>query len=270
MAAIASVGNVYKVESNESTFVAKERLDALEKEKPPKKTSREAKKNKLEPTRKDYFEKDEAVRGEGENYAKEIRDKIIDKELPDYIRREEDLSRKSEKPNKKEADRSTGVKKLTEGEKRQIEELKRIDAAVKAHEAAHRAAAGGLVRGGTTFEYVVGPDGKRYAVAGEVKIDMSYDMNDPEETIRKMEVVRRSALAPADPSPQDRATAARASAIEAQARAELQRRRVELMSARIKRLKGVYISYENKNQEAKTLNALASPDYSKNPELFPL
>ena len=65
-----------------------------------------------------------------------------------------------------------------------------------------------------------GPDGKMYAVGGEVKIDTSRE-NDPEATIRKMQQVRRAALAPTPPSATDRSVAAQASQIEAQARTDL-------------------------------------------------
>lgn len=110
---------------------------------------------------------------------------------------------------------------LTAEEKSVIAELKSRDREVKAHEAAHIAAGGGCVRGGATYTYQNGPDGRRYAVGGEVNIDCSPENGDPQATIAKMQVVRRAALAPADPSGQDRAVAAAASAAEAQARREL-------------------------------------------------
>jgi hypothetical protein len=109
---------------------------------------------------------------------------------------------------------------LTPEEKQQVENLKKIDQEVKTHERAHMAAGSGLIMGGASFEYQRGPDGKMYAVGGEVKIDTSRE-NDPEETIRKMQRVRRAALAPAQPSATDRSVAAQASQIEAQARTEL-------------------------------------------------
>ena len=65
-----------------------------------------------------------------------------------------------------------------------------------------------------------------YAVGGEVKIDTSRE-NDPEATIRKMQKVRRAALAPSQPSSTDRSVAAQASQIEAQARTELTQQRSE-------------------------------------------
>ncbi len=113
---------------------------------------------------------------------------------------------------------------LSDQEKREIERLRQIDRKVRAHEAAHQAAAGSLVRG-KSFRYERGPDGKQYAVAGEVRIDTSPVPGDPEATIRKMQQVQRAALAPADPSPQDRSVAAQAQRQEMRARQELMNQR---------------------------------------------
>ncbi len=110
---------------------------------------------------------------------------------------------------------------LSDSEKRAVENLKSRDREVKAHESAHQRAGSGLVKGGPSFDYTIGPDGKRYATGGEVKIDIAPVNGDPEATIKKMQQVRRAALAPADPSSQDRAVAAKATAIEEKARAEL-------------------------------------------------
>ncbi len=112
-------------------------------------------------------------------------------------------------------------KKLSEQEQRQVQELKRRDAEVKAHEQAHLSAAGGLARGGASFDYKTGPDGKRYALGGEVNIDTSRASDDPQANMSKARQIRRAALAPADPSAQDHAVAAEASRMEAQAQAEL-------------------------------------------------
>lgn len=104
-------------------------------------------------------------------------------------------------------------------EEQVVKDLKRRDTEVKAHEAAHMAAGSGIVQGGASYEYQSGPDGKMYAVGGEVKIDVSAEST-PEATIKKMQQVRAAALAPAQPSGTDRAVAAQASQIEAQARIE--------------------------------------------------
>ncbi len=110
---------------------------------------------------------------------------------------------------------------LDAAELREVQSLKARDAEVKAHEQAHLSTAGQYAAGGASFTYKEGPNGKRYAVGGEVPIDISRETT-PEETILKMQVVRRAALAPANPSSADRKIAARASMTEAQARREQQ------------------------------------------------
>jgi hypothetical protein len=112
-----------------------------------------------------------------------------------------------------------GDQALTDSEKQQVQKLKQRDREVRAHERAHMAAGAGLVRGGASFSMQRGPDGRMYAVGGEVSIDTSAE-NDPDATIRKMQQVKRAALAPAQPSGTDRAVAAQAGQIESQARQE--------------------------------------------------
>ena len=112
--------------------------------------------------------------------------------------------------------------KLTEDQQRQVQELKRIDASVRQHEAAHQAA-GGPHAGGASFTFTRGPDGKNYATAGEVQVDVSAE-NDPEATLRKMDMVKAAALAPSDPSAQDLRVAQQADATKMQAQRELQRK----------------------------------------------
>jgi|GEM_PF-1431635 len=110
-------------------------------------------------------------------------------------------------------------KKLSKEDDAKVAKLRARDAEVRAHEAAHKGAAGGLAQGGASFEFETGPDGKRYAVGGEVSVDTSPGAT-PEQTIQKAEQVRRAALAPSQPSGQDRAVAAKAAQVEAKARAE--------------------------------------------------
>jgi hypothetical protein len=109
---------------------------------------------------------------------------------------------------------------LSEEEQKQVQELKEIDRKVRQHEMAHLAAAQGIAVSGANFEYKRGPDGMNYAVGGDVQIDASKE-RDPEATIDKARRIVTAALAPSDPSPQDRSVAAKARAMEAEARAEL-------------------------------------------------
>lgn len=111
-------------------------------------------------------------------------------------------------------------KKLSEEEQREVEKLKQRDTEVRQHEQAHIAASGGHAKGGASFEYQTGPDGKRYAVGGEVSIDTSPVRNNPDATIQKAQTLKRAALAPAQPSGQDRAVAAAAAKMEQEAQME--------------------------------------------------
>lgn len=94
--------------------------------------------------------------------------------------------------------------------KQEIARLKATEEKVKAHEAAHKAS-GGAMTGPISYSYTRGPDGRSYITGGEVPISISSGKT-PQETISRMQQVIRAALAPSDPSPQDRAVAAQASA----------------------------------------------------------
>ncbi len=111
---------------------------------------------------------------------------------------------------------------LDQAQLQQIDKLRQRDREVRNHEMAHLAAAGAYALGGPTFEYQKGPDGQRYAIGGHVNIDTSPVAGDPEATQRKAETIRRAALAPGDPSPQDRSVAAAASAMAVKAQIEAQ------------------------------------------------
>ena len=116
---------------------------------------------------------------------------------------------------------------LTDDERRILNQLKARDAEVRAHEAAHLAAAGPYANGAPTYEYQTGPDGRQYATGGEVSIDSSPVPGDPEATARKAQTIKRAALAPREPSGQDRQVAAQAAQLEAQARQQIQAEKAE-------------------------------------------
>ena len=134
---------------------------------------------------------------------------------------EETSAVEAEQVSEEPAESST--QQLTSEEEDQVKKLADRDREVRAHEQAHVAAAGPYLRGGPTYTYQKGPDGKRYAIGGEVQIDTSPVPDDPEATIRKAQVVRAAALAPAEPSAQDRAVASAATKMQQQAQAELSR-----------------------------------------------
>jgi hypothetical protein len=101
-----------------------------------------------------------------------------------------------------------------------VNQLQSIDREVRAHETAH-ASAGGTLAGAPQLDFTTGPDGKRYAVSGEVSIDTSKVSGNSQATIDKMRQVRNAALAPANPSSQDLKVAAIASQVASQAQVEL-------------------------------------------------
>jgi hypothetical protein len=109
---------------------------------------------------------------------------------------------------------------MSSSEKKEIQVLQQRDREVRAHETAH-AAAGGSVTGSPSYTFEVGPDGKKYAVEGEVSVDLSTVPGDPRATIVKMQKVYNAALAPANPSIQDSRVANTAAQIIAQAQSEL-------------------------------------------------
>ncbi len=137
-----------------------------------------------------------------------------------------DVSRSSSKSNKNTS-LSNSKKELSLREKLILEKLKRRDREVRNHEMAHVLAGGPYVLGGPHYIFVVGPDGKLYAVGGEVKIDLSPVPNNPDATIRKAETIKRAALAPANPSAQDRAVAAKAEQMAMKARMEKLKKQLE-------------------------------------------
>jgi len=120
-------------------------------------------------------------------------------------------------------------KKLVNESDETLSKLKARDRQVRAHESAHRQVAGRYIRGRTGFKTEKGSDGKEYAVAGDVKIDTSAVAGDSKATLAKAQLIERAALAPADPSTQDRGVAAKAARMAAIARADISKQRAERM-----------------------------------------
>ena len=128
-------------------------------------------------------------------------------------------NQQSEQDNK--ADHKTDNNDVeTQAVEQEIANLKRRDQEVKTHEAAH-AAVGGSVTSAPSFSYKRGPDGKNYAVDGEVSVDVSPIAGDPQATIAKMQKVHAAALAPLNPSAQDKRVAAQAAKNIAEAQSEI-------------------------------------------------
>ena len=122
------------------------------------------------------------------------------------------------------------AEQLTDQQKEEVRKLKQRDTEVRAHEQSHRAA-GGQYAGAVSLDYTRGPDGKNYATDGSVPIDLSAVKDDPAATIRKMQQIKRAALAPGDPSGADRQIASQAAQIEQQAQAELRETKNQQLNA---------------------------------------
>jgi len=159
-----------------------------------------------------------------ENVEREGRTKETSAEV------KKDTYQKTGRVDEGDRQRKLGIKELTNHEKAEVKELQKTDREVKMHEMAHLAA-GGQYAGGASYAYKTGPDGRQYTVGGEVPIDVSEE-RDSEKTVQKMAQVKRAALAPADPSAADRAIAAKAAQIMAQARLEMIQQQMEERQAR--------------------------------------
>ena len=117
-------------------------------------------------------------------------------------------------------------RELTPEEKRIVAELQQIDRRVRDHERAHLAAGRGVITSTADFTYTYGPDGRAYAIAGEVGIDTSPESK-PEDNIYKGQRIQAAALAPRDPSPTDYHVASIGSQMELQGRSDLAQQRFE-------------------------------------------
>ncbi len=118
------------------------------------------------------------------------------------------------------AEQNKQKEELTPQEEQELAKLKNTDAEVKRHENAHKAMAAGLQTSGPNYEYETGPDGRKYAVAGDVNI--SYQKSsDPEVNLKNAQKLKAAALAPAEPSAQDRSVARKADMEIAKAKQEI-------------------------------------------------
>ncbi|MET1256900.1 putative metalloprotease CJM1_0395 family protein [Aliikangiella maris] len=172
-------------------------------------------------------------------------------------RQEENTEQQEQQGNNSQEQRQQAL------ETQQIDKLKRRDREVRAHEAAH-ANAGGQYAGAPQLSFKIGPDGKRYAVAGEVSINTSKVADNPQATIDKMAQVRRAALAPASPSAQDFKVAAIASQIANQALTELN---LEQREAQAQQVSGDESVQSQDDEESQTqTQRLQSDRKSTSPE----
>lgn len=123
----------------------------------------------------------------------------------------------------KKAISNLGKKELTPDQLDKVKRLKQQEEKVM-RRVNSRLAAGGDICEKPTFQYEIGPDGKRYKTAGEVKIDIS-PCKTPEETIAKMQRVKKAAMACGEPTKEDRAIYEEADRIAQMAQAQLNQER---------------------------------------------
>ncbi|MBX3050912.1 MAG: hypothetical protein KF753_05530 [Caldilineaceae bacterium] len=116
---------------------------------------------------------------------------------------------------------------LSSEEKEMVKKLQERDVQVRRHEQAHLATAGPHALGGPQYTFQVGPDGRRYAIGGEVQVDMSPVSGDAEATLRKAQQLQQAALAPVDPSGADRNVAMAAAHMAQDARQKIVEERRE-------------------------------------------
>jgi len=151
----------------------------------------------------------------GSNYTIKLNDKqtlVVEDDPKD---KEQKQTHEQEEKKLQESKKSNDPKDLSEDEKRLLKDLSARDSEVKAHEAAHQAAGGGMT-GAASYTYQQGPDGKMYAIGGEVSISTPTSSS-PEEAIKNARIVAAAAMAAGDPSPQDFAVASSARIMEMKA-----------------------------------------------------
>lgn len=149
-----------------------------------------------------------------------VYEKVESEKLKDPVKKQLE-----EAEEKKDKENSLQPNELSEDEKRLVKDLQARDREVKAHEAAHQAAGGGMT-GAATFTYQQGPDGKMYAIGGEVSISTPA-ASTPEEAIANARQVVAAAMAPGNPSPQDFSVAASARVMEMKAQQQLAKEQQE-------------------------------------------
>ena len=155
------------------------------------------------------------------------------KEAESGLANQDELTNSADKNGEKSADaRRTESTKSLHGKELSPEDLQRVeklevrDREVRQHEQAHKAM-GGAFTGSIRYEYVIGPDGKRYVTDGEVPVDLSPVRGSPERTVAKMKTIRAAAMSPSRPSAADIQVAMKAARLmqRAQQEAAVQRYR---------------------------------------------
>jgi len=159
---------------------------------------------------------------------------------------------------KKQATEQGSNEAYSDAELDKIEAMKKRDIEVSAHERAH-SAVGGQHAGAPSYTYKTGPDGVKYAVSGEVSIDTSPVAGDPQATLQKAQKIKAAALAPADPSAQDRKVAAKAQQMAMQARHDI----LTEINSEESEIKQASVSYQASVPEHFTGSQYLSGDHAR-------
>ena len=115
------------------------------------------------------------------------------------------------------------VGELDAEERAELRRLQARDARIRAKEMARLGAAGSLALSGARFRFEVGPDGRKYAVDGEVRVDTAHE-GDPERNLEKARQLQVTALAGPNLLSTDPALSALARRLALMAYADLARR----------------------------------------------
>lgn len=158
-------------------------------------------------------EASETARTQGRRDADEFRD---GRETDNPVEERSEGEQRREEQREQQAREDRLAERQEVEDKREVERLSARDREVRAHEQAHQTAGGNLA-GAASYRYEKGPDGVSYAVSGEVPIRLGSGGNDPQEALDIARRVQRAALAPAEPSVQDRQVAAQAAQMEQEA-----------------------------------------------------
>jgi hypothetical protein len=171
----------------------------------------------------------------GFNYTIPLNDKevLVFEEDKTRVHKKSDIQKlkDTQKKEQEKADKAQNtttaksIDKLTVEELQQVVKLQERDTEVRGHEAAHQAAGGGLT-GGASFTYQQGPDGRQYAIGGEVSIS-TRGASTPQEAIANARQVIAAAMAPGNPSGQDFAVASSARMMEIKAQQQLAKQQQE-------------------------------------------
>ncbi len=91
---------------------------------------------------------------------------------------------------------------LSDNEQKAVNELKSRDKEVRLHEAEHMRNPELISVGGPKFTYAIGPDGKAYAIGGNVTLTTGKPKS-PEDAMQKAMALKNSSMGVGEPSSKD-------------------------------------------------------------------